>query len=130
LIDYLNDVVVAGTDLPLVSRKLDGKTLVINNGSDHTVTFSGYELSPKDIIDQINAVVSGAAGLRTPGYGVVGAFLCFNTVGHLVRHTGTANSILRLDTANDQTVGANAIAQANIISITYDGSGKFTVVHV
>ena len=129
LVDYLNDVVIGGATLPAISRNLDGKTLIINTGSDHTVTFSGYELTPGDIVSQINSVVSGAAGVKAPGYGVVGAFLAFTTSGHIVRHTGTANQILGMDTVADKTVGANAIAQSNIVSITYDGSGKFTVVH-
>jgi len=130
LVDYLNDVVVGGRSLQPVTRNLDGKTLKINDGTLKTVTFSGYELTPKEIIDQINAVVAGAASLKNYGHGTCAPNLAFLTAGLIIDKTGTANSIFGLSTTADVTVGANAIAKADIISITPDeGGNKFSVVH-
>lgn len=130
LVDYLNDVVVGGRALQPTTRNLDGKTLKINDGTLKTVTFSGYELTPKDIVTQINAVVAGAASLRSYGHGIGQPRLAFTIATQLIDKTGTANPILGLSTAADVTVGANAVASASIVAITPDeGGNKFTVVH-
>lgn len=130
LLDYLNNILVGTRALAPTSRNLDSLTLKINDGTLKTVTFSGYELTPKDIVTQINAVVAGAATLRNPGHGVGQPFLAFATAGLLIDKSGTANTVLGLPTGADTTVGANAIVQADIVAITPDESGnKFTVVH-
>lgn len=130
LLDYLDDIVVGEKPLPERSHGLDGKTLIINNGADVTVTFSGDSLSPIEVVSQINAAVADAATLRSPGYGVTQSYLAFDTPTHVIKHTGTANAVLGLSTSNDATVGASAVAPANIVSVTPDGSGnKLTVIH-
>ena len=130
LVDYLNDIVEGGRALRPITRDLDGKTLKINDGTLKIVTFSGYELTPKDIVDQINAVVTGAAKLRSHGHGVGQPKLAFTTPTHVIDKTGTANPIFGLSTAADQTVGAGAVVSSDIVAITPDeGGNKFTVVH-
>ena len=131
LLDYLNDVVVGRRALKPKIYDLNGKTLKINDGTLKTVTFSGSELTPKDVVEQINTQTSaGTATLRNPGHGVGQPYLAFASAGDVIDKTGTANSSLGLPTGADTTVGANAVVQADIVAITPDESGnKFTVVH-
>ena len=130
--DYLNDIVLS-KQLSMPVLGLHGKTLILGAT---TVTFadaSGAGLSPAQIVTQINAAVAGAASARnyghaqSPGPQAQVAIVKATTV---VQNTGTANSILGFSTTAAVTVGANAVAKADIIAITSDAMGaRFTVVH-
>lgn len=126
LLDYLNDAVVSKPlDGPL---NLDSLTLILDST---TVTFSGTALTPNQIVAQINAAVAGAAELRnygrTPPFGVQ---LAIVKPAVVVQNTGTANALLGFSTTAAHTVGANAVAKANIVDIEIDVQGRvFHVIH-
>jgi hypothetical protein len=137
MVDYLNDV-VQGKPLPMTVFGLHGLTLILTPvGTIRTVTFAdadGSGLSPKEIVEQIeatNADLVGTVSLRnyratTPP----SVRLTFDSDGDLVDKDGTANALLGFSTTADATVGANAVALADIATITTDeGGNKFTVVH-
>jgi hypothetical protein len=137
LVDYLNDL-VQGAPLPLKVYGLDGLTLIVNPaGTPREVTFddsSGVGLSPREIIAQmedVNADMVGVAALRSYRHTTPPAYrLTFTLAGDIVDKDGTANSILGFSTSGDSTVGANAVALADIVIITTDeGGNKFTIVH-
>jgi len=132
MIDYLNDIMLAKKDLePMLD--LDGLTVIVNDGSDKTVTFSGHSLTPTEIVAQINAVKAGAASLRNYGHSSLQKpRLAFVLATLKVKSTGTANALLGLPTSGgDITVAANAIPQADIVVIqTDEGGNKFSLVHV
>lgn len=137
MVDYLNDV-VQGKYFGLNIQGLHGLTLKVNPaGSLRTVAFAdatGVGLSPAQVIAQMEAVNADMVGVTVfrsyrvttpPKYR-----LTFVSAGDLIDKTGTANVLLGLPTAADTTVGANAIAIADIAAITTDeGGNKFTVVH-
>jgi hypothetical protein len=137
MVDYLNDV-VRSKPLGLKVSGLHGKTLILTPvASIRTVTFAdadGAGLSPKEIVAQIeaeNADLVGTVALRSYRITTPTTYqLVFTEDGDLVDKDGTANAILGFDTAADSTVGANAVALADIATITTDeGGNKFTVVH-
>jgi hypothetical protein len=140
LVDYLNGVVV-GIALPSAQRVtgLHGLTLIINDGTaDRTVTFSdpsGVGLLPKQISDQIHAAhVNLANGVTLRNYGHAApprVKVAVTTATYIVKNTGTANAILGFSTtAPGSTVGANAVAKADIITVfTKDEGNRFGVVH-
>jgi hypothetical protein len=137
MVDYLNDV-VQGAPLPLKVYGLDGLTLIVNPaGTPRTVTFAdtdGVGLSPREVIAQmedVNADMVGVAALRSYRHTTPPVYqLTFTKVGDIVDKDGTANSILGFGVAADSTVGANAVALADIVVITTDeGGNKFTIVH-
>jgi len=128
MMDYLNGL-IGGSELsyPLA---LDGLTLIVNDGADKTVTFSGDALVPKEVVAQINAVKAGAVTLRNYGYSSPPSpRLLFILAGLKVKSTGTANSLLGLPTSGaDQTVGAAAVPKANIVAVD-EWAGRYTVIH-
>lgn len=137
MVDYLNNV-VRGKPTSAKILGLHGLTLKINpNGTLRTVTFAdptGEGLTPPQIIAQIEAVNADMIGIAqfrnyrptTPTM----YRLTFHSAGDIVDKTGTANAIFGFSAANDTTVGANAVALADIAIITTDeGGNKFTVVH-
>lgn len=137
MVDYLNDVVLS-KPLQGTIYGLHGLTLIIDAGSGaQTVTFadaSGAGLSLQDIVTQIEAAhasLVGVTGFRqyrptTPHT----RQMVFAGAGHVIDKDGTANSAFGFNTAADSTVGASAVALADIASITTDeGGNKFTVVH-
>lgn len=137
MVDYLNDV-VQGDPLPLKVYGLDGLTLIVTPaGTPRTVTFddsAGVGLSPKEILTQmedVNADMVGVAALRSYRHTTPLAYrLTFTAAGDIVDKDGTANSVLGFSAAADSTVGANAVALADIVVITTDeGGNKFTIVH-
>lgn len=126
LVDYLNDIIV-GKPVGMGPFNLDGLTLTI---AGNLVTFSGTELRWPQIVAQINAVSSGSASLRNYGHqSPPSCRLAFVTATELLAASGTAKAILGLPAAAT-TVGANAVAKADIVSILKDGEGnRFTVIH-
>jgi hypothetical protein len=136
-VDYLNDV-VQGKPLGVKVAGLHNKTLILTPvGTVRTVTFadaSGEGLSPTEIVAQIEATngeLVGTVALRSYRPTVPPTYrLTFHSDGDLVDKDGTANAILGFDTAADATVGANAVAIADIVTFSADeGGNKFTVVH-
>jgi len=124
LVDYLNGVVLSRDLEPTLN--LDGLTLILTGG---TTTFVGTALTPNQIVAQINAIVGGAASIRN--YGTAApprSKLAFILAAQVIDKDGTANSLLGLSTTADVTVGATAVAKADIISIT-EFTNRFTVVH-
>lgn len=137
LVDYMNNV-VQSKPIPLKVYGLDGLTLIVNPaGTPRTVTFddsAGVGLSPKEILTQmedVNADMVGVAAFRSYRHTSPPTYrLTFTQDGDVVDKDGTANSILGFSTAADATVGASAIALADLAFITTDeGGNKFTVVH-
>lgn len=132
--DYLNGV-VQGKPVGVKVLGLHGLTLKVNPaGSLRTVTFadaSGVGLSPKEVLDQIEAVNADMVGVATfRAYRTASYKLTFIGDSDVVDKTGTANALLGFSTDADTTVGANAVALADIAVITTDeGGNKFTVVH-
>lgn len=126
MVDYLNDIIV-GKAVGMGPFDLDGLTLTI---AGNLVTFSGNGLRWPAIISQINAVSSGSASLRNYGHqSPPSSRLAFVTDSELLAAAGTAKEILGLPAAAT-TVGANAVALADIASIVKDGEGnRFTVIH-
>jgi hypothetical protein len=134
-VDYLNNV-VQGKPLPLKIMGLHGLTLKVNPaGTLRTVTFSdptGAGLTTKEVIAQIEAVNADMVGIAAfRNYRAGQTFhLTFHSAGDVIDKTGTANPVLGFPSAADTTVGANAVALADIASFATDESGnKFTVVH-
>lgn len=137
VVDYLNSV-VQSKPLGAKVAGLHGKTLIINPaGTPRTVTFAdatGVGLTPTEIVAQIadvNADLVGVAKIRNYRPGTPPAYrLTFTEDGDVVDKDGTANSLLGFDTDADSTVGASAVALADIASLTTDeGGNKFTIVH-
>ena len=95
---------------------------------------TGQGLTPTDILSQmeaVNADMVGVAAFRSYRPTAPQTYrLTFTQAGDVVDKTGTANSILGFSAVADATVGANAVALADIAIITTDeGGNKFTVVH-
>jgi hypothetical protein len=140
LTDYLNGIVLGKSFL--ASSKvygLNALTLIINDGGvDRTVTFSDPSeqgLSPKEILDQIYAthanLGSPNVGFRSYGHASPPKVsLAVFTASYTVDKDGTANTILGFSTTVDTVVGASAVVQADIVSITRSDEGnKFYLVH-
>jgi hypothetical protein len=127
--DYLNGVILSRDLEATPTLDLTGKTLIINDGGDHTVTFVGL-LTPNAIVAAINAVVSSAVQLRNYGHTAPPrSALAFSLSGLKIKSTGTANALLGLPTSGgDLTVGAGP-ATTDIVAIT-EGYNRFTIVHV
>lgn len=136
LVDYLNDIVLSKA-LGEKVLGLHGKTFIVNDGGgDRVATFSdpnGAGLTPNQIRDQIYAAHASLQTVEmrnyrssvppTPRVAIV-------TPTHIVRSIGTANTLLGFSTTTDVTVGANAVAKADIVSIDSDeGGNKFSLVH-
>jgi hypothetical protein len=139
LVDYLNDI-ARGKLLPAASRVygLHGLTLIINDGgADRTVTFAdadGTGLLPKEILAQIHATHANLAspnvGFRNYGHASPPKVaLAVVTSGYIVRQTGTANELLGLSTSAAKTVGANAVASADIVMLDTFESNRICVIH-
>lgn len=127
LLDYLNGIVLSKELSPRLD--LDGLTLIINDGGDHTVTFVGSSLTLNAIVVQINTVVAGAASLKNYGQASPPrSMLAFVLAGLIVKTTGTANALLGLSTTAAKTVGATAVAATDVIQIT-ECLNRFTVIH-
>jgi len=135
--DYLNDV-VQGKAVGVKVYGLHGLTLIVTPvGTIRTVTFADATnagLSPPEIIAQmeaVNADMVGIASFRNYRHSTPPSYhLTFTQAGDLIDKDGTANASFGLNTAADSTVGANAVALADIAVITTDeGGNKFTVVH-
>ena len=127
LLDYLDGIVLSRDLAPTLD--LDTLTLLINDGGNKTVTFSGNGLTPNQIVAQINAISAGAASLRN--YGSASpprSKLAFILPALVVKNTGTANALLGLSTTANVTVGATAVAKADIVAIT-EFTNRYTVVH-
>lgn len=130
--DYLNGVVISNRSFsgPFVgANDLNGLTIIINDGGDNTVTFSGDSLTLNQVVDQINVVVAGAAALRNYGRNApAGVNLVFVLSGLVVKETGTANIILGLPTAAPITV--TAVVKSKIVAIEQDHTARiFWVLH-
>lgn len=137
MVDYLNDV-VQGKSVGAKVYGLHGLTLLVTpGGTQRTVTFAdpnGDGLTPPEIIAQmeaVNADMVGIAVFRNYRPTVPQTYrLTFHSAGDVIDKDGTANALFGLNTAVDTTVGANAVALADIAIITTDeGGNKFTVVH-
>jgi len=137
MIDYMNGA-IQGKALGVKVQGLHGKTLKVNPaGTLRTVTFSdasGEGLSPTEIVAQIedvNADMVGIAALRTYRHTTPPTYrLTFINDGDVVDKTGTANALLGFGVTADSTVGASAIALADIATATSNEAGnKFTVIH-
>lgn len=137
MVDYLNNV-IQGKSTGLKVYGLHGLTLKVNPGGTlRTVTFAdadGQGLAPTQIIAQMEAVhadMVGIAAFRNYRPTTPQSYrLTFFQAGDIVDKTGSANAIFGLSAAVDSTVGAAAIALADIAAITTDeGGNKFTVVH-
>lgn len=137
MVDYLNDV-IQGKSVGLKVTGLHGLTLKVNpNGTLRTVTFvdaDGSGLTPTEIIAQmeaVNADMVGVAAFRSYRSTTPQTYqLTFFQDGDIVDNTGTANGLFGLPTTASATVGANAVAIADIAAIeTDEGGNKFTVVH-
>jgi hypothetical protein len=137
MVDYLNNV-VQGKSVSSKIYGLHGLTLIVTPvGDARTVTFADADnegLSLGEIIAQmedVNADMVGVAAFRSYRATIPSAYrLTFTQAGDVVDKDGTANSIFGFDTTGDSTVGANAVALADIAAITTDeGGNKFTVVH-
>lgn len=128
LLDYLNDVLLSRELQPTLD--LNGLTLIVNDGADKTVTFAANGMTPNQIVTAINAVKAGAVTLRNYGQASPPmSRLAFILATLKVKSTGTANALLGLPTSGgDITVGANAVAKADIAAIT-EFAGRYTVVH-
>lgn len=135
--DYLNGV-VQGKPVGAKVQGLHGLTLKVNPaGSLRTVTFSdasGVGLTPKEILNQIEAVnadLVGVAVFRSYRPTSPQTYrMTFILDGDIVDKTGTANGIFGFGTAADSTVGSAAVTLSDIAIITTDeGGNKFTVVH-
>ncbi len=135
--DYMNGV-VQGKVVHLLVQGLHGLTLKVTPvGALRTVTFAdatGAGLSPGAIIAQMeaaNADMVGIAAFRNYRHTTPPSYrLTFHSAGDVVDKTGTANTILGLDAVADSTVGASAVALADIATASVNDAGnKFTVVH-
>jgi hypothetical protein len=128
LVDYLNDVIV-GSPVGHGPFNLDGLKITID-GSE--VTFSGTELRWPAVVAQINAVKAGAATLRNYGHQSPGnPRLTFTTPTHVLLGSGagaTANPLLGLPGA-DTTVGANAVALADVLTVFHLENQRVGVIH-
>jgi len=136
MVDYLNDIVIGKAISIGKIYGLDGLTLIINNGSDRTVTFADATeggLTLSEVVAQIEAThATLAASVRRRAYRPTTpptVHLAFDTATWVVKGAGTANALLGFPAA-DQTVGAAAVVLSDIATITTDeGGNKFTVVH-
>ena len=135
MVDYLNGVIQGKALSPKVFG-LHGLTLKVNPaGTLRTVTFAdatGGGLLPSEIVAQMEAVHADMVGivvLRNYRHSTPPKFyLTFHSAGDLVDKTGTANPLLGFPTAADTTVGAAAVAKADIV-LTVQGPSKLTLVH-
>lgn len=137
MIDYMNGA-VQGKTVSTRVYGLHGLSLKINPGGTlRTVTFAdadGAGLTPTEIIAQMEDVHSdmvGVAAFRNYRHTTPPSYrLTFHQAGDLIDKTGSANALLGFGTAADTTVGAGAIALADVASVTSDEAGnKFTVIH-
>ena len=137
MMDYMNGV-VQGKTIGARVYGLDGLTLIVTPGGDaRTITFEdtdGAGLTPTEIIAQIeaeNADLVGVVAIRNYRHATPPSYrLTFTQDGDVVDKDGTANEILGFDTVADSTVGASAIALADIATVTSNEAGnKFTVIH-
>ena len=139
--DILNGVVLLGpfpsTGLPL------GALTVVFNTPVQTVTFSGAagaRLTLADIVDEINTAVgedvaSYRTGVGQAGASPTGAGIASNLViaiqrdaGFVIDTAGTANALLRIDSAVD-TTSAGVVAAADILGFTAGATpGHYTVI--
>lgn len=137
MMDYMNGV-VRGRSLATTVYGLHGLTLLVTPAAvQRTVTFSdagNQGLTPLEIIAQIedeNADLVGVVALRSYRHTTPPSYhLAFTSDGDVVDKDGTANAILGFGTAADATVGASAVALADIGAVTSNEAGnKFTVIH-
>ena len=120
LIDFRNGYVIA-RELPAHNYNLNGLTVIVNAV---TTTFAGADLSPADVVAQINANVAGATAARAYGHAGAGQginhALVFVGDGDVISNAGTANTVLGIPTAAPTTVGANKITDGQVTDIRYD----------
>lgn len=135
LVDYLNDV-VSGSYLPPRTYGLDGLTLIVDDGTARTTTFADATdagLTPKDILDQIRATHANMINVAVRDYGHMSPprpKLVVTKATYVVDKDGTANPLLGFSAVADATVGANAVAKADIISILRTEPGnKISLLH-
>lgn len=137
MMDYMNGV-VQSKPIGAKVTGLHGKTLIVTPAaSARTVTFSdasGAGLTPTEIVAQIedeNADLVGVVAIRSYRHSTPPKYrLTFTEANDVVDKDGTANEILGFDTSADSTVGAAAIALADIATVTSNEAGnKFTVIH-
>ena len=135
--DYLNDIVLGS---PIVINALvpglHGLTLIINDGvADRTTTFSdpsGEGLLPKNIMDQIHAAHASMANVVLKNYGhstPARVHIAVVEAGYVVDKDGTANAILGFATAADMTVGANAVASGDVLTVFHLENQRIGVIH-
>lgn len=130
--DYLNGVIYSAKAFsgPFTgANSLDGLTLKLNDGGDKTVTFAGTSLTLNQVVDQINAVSTGAAAIRNYGRNPpAGSNLAFVVASLVVKETGTANAILGLSTTAAATV--TPITKSKIVAVEQDHVARiFWVLH-
>lgn len=137
MMDYMNGV-VQGKPVGAKVYGLHGLTLLVTPVStQRTITFDdtdGAGLTPPEIIAQIedvNADLVGVVAFRNYRHTTPPSYrLTFTSDGDVVDKDGTANAILGFSTAADSTVGAGAVALADIGTVTSNEAGnKFTVIH-
>lgn len=135
LMDYLNDIPLS----VLLEQRvygLDGLALIINDGTaDRTTTFSdasGLGLTARNILEQIRATHASMANVGLRNYGHVspprsrlGVFLA----PYVIKKTGTANPTFGFSATADTTVGANAVAAADIVTLSPVEGNRYWVVH-
>jgi hypothetical protein len=140
--DYLNDIVLTKA-LTTKTYGLHGLTLLINDTvNDYTVTFddpTDQGLNPAEIVHQINTAeipgplyLTGCATIRNYGHmtAPLQVYVVFAKENYVIDQHGTANAALGLSTTADLTVGANAVAKADIVAITSDAAGvRYTILH-
>ena len=126
LTDYLNDIIV-GKAVGFGPFELTGLTLTI---AGNLVTFTANETHWPQIVAKINAASAGSATLRNYGHSAPGnPRLAFTIPTQILLGAGTAKATLGLPAAV-QTVGANAVAAADIASINRSDEGnRVSVIH-
>lgn len=123
MVDYLNGVIYSKPFTSDQTFDVGGLTVVIGAT---TVTFVGNGLRLNKIVEQINTSSAGSSSIRTFGQRM--NVLAFVKASDVVKGTGTANAILGLP-AVDQTVGASAVAKADIVSVFPRADQRIGVIH-
>ena len=137
LTDYLSNFVISlAFQVNARVQGLHGLTLIINDGvADRTTTFAdagGTGLLPKEIMDQIHATHANMANvvLRNYSHNVPGDVrVAVIEDGYVVDKDGTANTIFGFATLADTTVGANAVASGDVLSIFHLENQRIGVIH-
>jgi hypothetical protein len=137
LADYLNGIPLSNPFVVNARVKgLHNLTLIINDGvADRTTTFadaSGEGLLPKEIMDQIHATHANMANVVLKNYAhSVPAEVRITVIaaGYVIDKDGTANTILGFATLADTTVGTDAVASGDVLTIFHLENQRIGVIH-